>query len=372
MSKYFRPWNIDQTAASAAECAGLRAERPCVRGLSFELVRESLDLKRLPQLCDGLGQPPLTAHDGALLLPAMRVGCIRSRRMRRPAAKGNDFVMIVALDPPDFRTISDFPQAHLKALRALFCRFLKLCETAGLVKLGTCAGWHGRSRRMRRNTKRNEYERMKKREAELQSRVARMLAAARLRIAKRTRLRQRHALATSCRTGLATSRNGWRRSSSDGRTGAEPRQAAEEERRIEAERNSSAKPKAARSRANRRAPPSEEPNPQGAAHFTDPESRIMKSRMASSKPIMPGRRRCRHQVIVAHELTQCGSDQGQLVPLIEPSRTSRPQAGAGLSGLRLLAAKPIRGARSNGIDGYVAPGRASTRQPRTEKNWADR
>ena len=47
--------------------------------------------------------------------------------------------MIVALDPPDFRTISDFRKRHLKALGELFLQVLKLCETAGLVKLGHVA-----------------------------------------------------------------------------------------------------------------------------------------------------------------------------------------------------------------------------------------
>jgi hypothetical protein len=44
----------------------------------------------------------------------------------------------VALDAPDFRTISDFRKRHLKALAALFVRVLQLAEAAGLVKLG----WH--------------------------------------------------------------------------------------------------------------------------------------------------------------------------------------------------------------------------------------
>ena len=74
---------------------------------------------------------------------AMRVGCIRRGGLRRACCERNDFVMIVALDPPDFRTISDFRKRHLKALGELFLQVLKLCETAGLVKLGHVAlGWH--------------------------------------------------------------------------------------------------------------------------------------------------------------------------------------------------------------------------------------
>jgi transposase len=62
-----------------------------------------------------------------------------SRRIARACRERNDFVMIVALDPPDFRAISDFRKRHLKALGALFLQVLKLCETAGLVKLGHVA-----------------------------------------------------------------------------------------------------------------------------------------------------------------------------------------------------------------------------------------
>jgi hypothetical protein len=41
---------------------------------------------------------------------------------------------IVALQAPDFRTISEFRRRHLAALSALFVQVLKLCERAGLVK----------------------------------------------------------------------------------------------------------------------------------------------------------------------------------------------------------------------------------------------
>jgi transposase len=46
---------------------------------------------------------------------------------------------IVGLDRADFRTVSDFRKRHLKALAGLFAQGLKLCEQAGLVKLGHVA-----------------------------------------------------------------------------------------------------------------------------------------------------------------------------------------------------------------------------------------
>ena len=63
-------------------------------------------------------------------------------------------MMIVAGDPPDFRTISDFRKRHLKALAGLFVQVLKLAEKAGLVKLGTWRSTAQRSKRTPRNTRR--------------------------------------------------------------------------------------------------------------------------------------------------------------------------------------------------------------------------
>jgi hypothetical protein len=86
--------------------------------------------------------------------------------------------MIVALDPPDFRTISDFRKRHLKALGELFLQVLKLCEAAGLVKLGHVALDGTKIKANASKHKAMSYERMKKREAELKAEVACMLAAA--------------------------------------------------------------------------------------------------------------------------------------------------------------------------------------------------
>ena len=52
----------------------------------------------------------------ALPLHSYASGLYSSRRIARACRERNDFVMIVALDSPDFRTISDFRKRHLKAL----------------------------------------------------------------------------------------------------------------------------------------------------------------------------------------------------------------------------------------------------------------
>ena len=65
------------------------------------------------------------------------------------------------------------------------------------------------------------------------------------------------------------------------------------------------------------------------------------------------------QIIVAHELTQCGSDQGQLVPLvaaIENNLGRKPEQASADSGY--CSEANLEALVARGIDGYVAPGRA--------------
>jgi len=71
-----------------------------------------------------------------------------------------------------------FRKRHLKALGALFLQVLKLCETAGLVKLGHVALDGTKIKANASKHKAMSYKRMKQREAELKAEVARMLAAA--------------------------------------------------------------------------------------------------------------------------------------------------------------------------------------------------
>jgi len=179
MSKYFRPWNIDQTLLLPPNVQDF-VPKGHVSRFIVELVRESLDLKEITgSYVSGLGQPPFEPRMMvALLLHGYASGLYSSRRIAKACRERNDFVMIVALDPPDFRTISDFRKRHLKALGALFLQVLKLCETAGLVKLGHVALDGTKIKANASKHKAMSYERMKKREAELKAEVARMLAAA--------------------------------------------------------------------------------------------------------------------------------------------------------------------------------------------------
>src|SRR5213079_3315894 len=144
------------------------------------LARESLDLREITSsyVC-GFGQPPFDPRMMvALLLHGYASGLYASRRIARACRERNDFVMIVALEPPDFRTISDFRKRHLKALGELFLQVLKLCETAGLVKLGHVALDGTKIKANASKHKAMSYGRMCAAERQLEQEVAALLAQA--------------------------------------------------------------------------------------------------------------------------------------------------------------------------------------------------
>ncbi|MGJ0506606.1 MAG: transposase [Methylocystis sp.] len=65
-------------------------------------------------------------------------GVYSSRRIAKASRERVDFMSIVGLDAPDFRTISD-PQAPSEIARQSIAQVLKLCAQAELVKLGHVA-----------------------------------------------------------------------------------------------------------------------------------------------------------------------------------------------------------------------------------------
>ena len=119
-----------------------------------------------------------SADDDGAAAHGYASGIYSSRRIAKACGERADFMMIVAGDAPDFRTISEFRRRHLKALGGLFVQVLKLAEKAGLVKLGHVALDGTKIKANASKHKAMSYERMKKREAELQAEVDRWLAAA--------------------------------------------------------------------------------------------------------------------------------------------------------------------------------------------------
>ena len=175
MSKTFRLWKIDEPQFLPPTVQDFVAEDHLARFV-VSLVTEELDLVEITASYLGeKGQPPFQpAMMVALLLYAYCCGIYSSRRIAKACRERVDFMSIVALDPPDFRTICEFRKRHLKALSGLFVQVLKLCEKAGLVKLGHVAFGGTKIRKH----KAMSYERMEARARQLEAEVAKWLATA--------------------------------------------------------------------------------------------------------------------------------------------------------------------------------------------------
>jgi transposase len=362
MSKQFRPWKIDEIQLLPPSVQDFVPKKHLARFI-LGLVRESLDLREIMSSYPStLGQPPFDPRMMvALLLHSYASGLYSSRRIAKACRERTDFIMIAALDLPDFRTISDFRKRHLRALAALFLQVLKLCEKAGLVKLGHVALDGTKIKANASKHKAMSYERMKKREAELQAEVDRMLAAAEAADAQDDETHGKTKTGDEMPNWVADKQKRIEKiREAKAALEAEAKAAAEEQRGVEtaalAEREAEGRKKPGKPAA----PPSDEPAPKAQRNFTDPESRIMKSKDGfvqayNAQAAVDGTA----QVIVAHDLTQSGSDQTQLVPLVAAIAANlgrKPEAFSADAGY--CSEANLEALEARGIDGYIATGRA--------------
>lgn len=361
MSKHYRPWKIDEAQFLPPSVQDYVPKEHLSRFI-VALVRESLDLTEIEASYHShLGQPPFhPALMTALLLHGYASGLYSSRRIAKACTERADFMMIVAGDPPDFRTISDFRKRHLAALKQLFLQVLELCAAAGLVKLGHVALDGTKIRANASKHKAMSYARMKQREAELQAEVERWLAAAEAADAEedarhgRKRGDELPAWIADKQKRLAKIRE------AKAALEAEAKAAAAEETRRRAEAEEKRKAEGRKRNGPPPAPPRAEPDDKAQRNFTDPESRILKSKDGfiqgyNAQAAVDGQA----QVIVAHALTQSTSDQDQLTVLldgIEANLGAKPKEVSADAGYRSEA--NLQTLADRGVAGYIATGRA--------------
>src|SRR5713226_1847952 len=340
MSKHFRAWKIDDIQLLPPSVQDYVGKGHLAR-LIVALVRESLDLSEIAgSYRSGLGQPPFDPWlMTALLLHGYASGVYSSRRIAKAAEERADFMMIVAGDPPDFRTISDFRRRQLAAL-------------AGLdgTKIKANASKH----------KAMSYQHMKKREAELRAEVDGWLAAAEAADAEEDKLHgasrgdempdwvaDKHKRLEKIRQAKAALE-------------AQAKAAAEEERRRRAAAEQKRQAEGRKKSGRMAAPPNEEPDGKAQRNFTDPQSRILKTKDGyiqgfNAQAAVDGTA----QVIVAHGLTQSTSDHDQLVPLIdgiEQNLGRKPKQASADAGYCCEA--NFEALADRGVSAYIATGRA--------------
>jgi transposase len=361
MSKHYRAWKIDETQLLPASVQDYVPGGHLSRFV-VALVRESLDLFEIEASYAGnLGQPPF--HPGlmtALLLNGYANGIYSSRRIEKATRERADFMMIVAGDVPDFRTISDFRKRHLPALAKLFVQVLKLCETAGLVKLGHVALDGTKIKANASKHKAMSYERMKKREAELQAEVDRWLAAAEAADAEEDKLHGARRGDELPRWVADKEKRLAKIRAAKAELEAEAKAAAQEERRRRAEAEEKRIAEGRKKNGKTPKPPSAEPDGKAQRNFTDPESRLLLTKDGyiqgwNAQAAVDGTA----QVIVAHGLTPSMSDHGQLVGLVDAVAANlgrRPNEVSADSGY--LSEPNLAALDERGVVAYIATGRA--------------
>ena len=361
MSKHFRPWKIDETHLLPPNVQDYVAKDHLSR-LIVSVVRESLDLSEIAgSYASGLGQPPFDPQMmTALLLHAYCSGLYSSRRIARACAERVDLMMIVAHDAPDFRTISEFRKRHLKGLAALFVQVLKLAEKAGLVKLGHVALDGTKIKANASKHKAMSYDRMKKREAELQAEVDRWLVAAEAADAEEDKLygQKRGDEMPDWVADKQRRLEKIRKAKAELEGEAKAAAAEETRRREEAEKNRIAEGR--KKNGKTPAPPKLEPEGKTQQNFTDPESRVLLTKDGYIQGYnAQAAVDAEAQIIVAHGLTQSMSDQDQLIALVDGIKKNlgrKPKeasADAGYCSEANLGALADRR-----IGAYIATGRA--------------
>ena len=361
MSKTFRAWKIDEPLLLPPVVQDFVAKDHLARFL-LGLVMDELDPIEIAVTYSGMkGQPPFDPQMmTALLLYAYCRGIYSSRRIAQACRERVDFMSIAALDPPDFRTISGFRKRHLKALAGLFVQVLKLCGKAGLVKLGHVALDGTKIKANASKHKAMSCERMEKRAAELEAEVAKWLSAAEAAGAEEDKLYGRDKTGEEMPDWVA-----------DKKRRAEAIRAAKAELEAEAEAAAEAKAKEEAAAEQKRqaegrkkpgpkaAPPSGEPDPKAQKNFTDPESRIMKSKDGFVQAYnAQAAVDAEAQIIVAQGVTQDANDKHQLVPMTDAVETNpgrKPEQLSADSGYCSNA--NLEALETRGIDGYIAPGR---------------
>jgi transposase len=171
-SKRFRRWEPGQGWLLPPAISDLVPEDHPAHFIR-ELTRSELNLSKIyASYSSSKGQPPFhPAMMTAVLLFAYTQGVYSSRRIAKACAERVDFMAVTGMQMPDFRTINKFRLRHLKALGGLFVQVLALCRQAGLVRLGHVALDGSKFRANASKHKAMSYGRMREEEARLKAEV---------------------------------------------------------------------------------------------------------------------------------------------------------------------------------------------------------
>jgi transposase len=356
MSKIFRPWNVDEVwlfPPSVQDFVPARHAAHFVR----ETVRTQLDLASIfASYGEERGYPPYhPTMMVALLLYGYSRGVYSSRQLERACEERVDFMAVTGMSRPDFRTIAEFRRRHLAALGGLFVQVLKLCRGAGLAKLGHVALDGTKIKANASKHKAMSYGRMHEAEAKLRAEVKAWFARAEAADAEED---QAHGAERGdelpdwvADKQQRLERLGAAKATLEAEAKAPPPATDDDGPGPSTGMMDHGKPKRA---------PDGGPPPRAQRNFTDPDSRIQKTRdgmiQGYNAQIAVD---SAHQIIVAQHVQTNSADRGALAPLVKAIRRDLKANPAELSAdagycdeanLAFLAGRRIAA--------YLAPGRA--------------
>ena len=180
MSKRFRVCSLDQEFLLPPSLQDWLPEDHLARFIA-DVVNE-LDLSAIYAECERKDGRGLSAYHPLLmtrlLLYGYCIGITSSRKIEKATYDNLAFRYLSADQHPDHDTLAAFRQEHLEALAGLFVQALRLCQKAGLVKLGNVA-IDGSKMKANASTHRSvDYQKISEREQHWRSEVERLLTQA--------------------------------------------------------------------------------------------------------------------------------------------------------------------------------------------------
>ena len=172
--KTFRAYDAEQVLLMAPVLQDWIPDGDLAHFVSDLVESGALDLSGIyASYEDERGYPPYDPRLMVkLLIYGYANGVVSSRKLERATYRDVAVRMLCADQHPDYRSIARFRARHLEALAELFVQALRLCRKARLVGLGTLALDGTKLRANASRHKAMSYERMVKKEGELDAEIA--------------------------------------------------------------------------------------------------------------------------------------------------------------------------------------------------------
>ncbi len=362
MGKSYRSWDPDQAYLLPPSPSDWLPEDDLVYFV-LDTVRD-LDIKGITkkyEAGDGRGYPPYNPRMMvALLLYSYTQGVFSSRKIMKRCERDAAYRVIVHDDAPNFRTISDFRKLHLSELESLFVQILRLCQKAGLVKLGHVSLDGTKVKANASRHKAMSYGRMKEEEKRLRKEIRELLKQA------QSTDDDEDDHYGSNRRGDELPEELARRKDRLAKI-REARKALEEEAKAAAEmekrhikdenRRRGDKPRKGRPKKTK-----EVPSDKKQYNFSDPETSIMKSNNKGFDQCGNAQAAVdrEHQIIIAADVTNQPNDKKQLKPMLKQAtenlghgkRIDKLSADAGY-----FSEENVNWVEDQDVDAYIATGR---------------